>query len=406
MATIPSSAVSQYERMQALQLVALKAGRRAWNRVSPQDISGTWVAAMRPLIPVIAATQYKAAVAGADYGTFALAEQGQYVPPDAFVDPAGFAGVASDGRTLEGLLYSAATTTKSFIGDGHSVAKSLSMGRGSLDSLLRTTIADAGRQAASADIASRQSVGYIRMLNAPSCGSCVILAGRFYRWNAGFQRHNKCDCIHVPAKGAEALRSEGLIDDPYEYFTGLPESEQNRIFGAGKAQAIRDGGDIYQVQNSWRGKNGIYTTEGTGRRGNARSVVGQRLTPDGIYKTSTNRAEALKKLEQHGYILPGGQVPGGVLRGDREGFGALGRGGTRVGAWQAVEDARRTGVRTGSRYTMTEAERRLTDSRLRYEAVLEGRNPYGKAPLTPDIAARVESDFRRWLTTEGQIYKP
>lgn len=406
MATIPSSALSQYERMQALQLVALKAGRRAWNRVSPRDISGTWISAMQPLIPVIAATQYKAAVAGASYGTFALAEQGQYVPPDAFVDPSGFAGIAADGRTLEGLLYSAATTTKSFIGDGHSIAKSLSMGRNSLDSILRTTVADAGRQAASADIASRQSVGYVRMLNAPSCGSCVILAGKFYRWNAGFKRHNKCDCIHVPAKGSEALRGEGLIDDPYAYFNGLAESEQNRIFGAGKAQAIRDGGDIYQVQNSWRGKNGIYTTEGTGRRGNASDMRGKRLTPDGIYAQNLPRDQSLRLLEKHGYILPGGQVPGGVLRGDREGYGALGRGGTRVGARQSVEQARRTGVRTGSRYTMTEAERRLSDSRLRYEAVLDGRNPYGKAPLTPDIAARVESDFRRWLTTGGQIYKP
>src|SRR5690606_31403613 len=97
-------------------------------------------------------------------------------------------------------------------------------------------------------------------------------------------------------------------------------------------------------------------------------------------------------LREMGYILPGGQVPGGSLRGVVEGYGALGRGGTRIGARQAIEDARRTGYRTGSRYTMTAAERRLFDAEARYMAVVQGRNPLGRTPLTPSIAASVEAD--------------
>ncbi|MFB4414252.1 hypothetical protein, partial [Pantoea sp. ANP04] len=119
-----------------------------------------------------------------------------------------------------------------------------------------------------------------------------------------------------------------------------------------------------------------------------------------------SRADTLKALERNGYILPGGQDPLGSIIGQREGYGALGRGGTRVGAREAVLEARRTGERKpNDRYTMTEAERRLFDAQLRWDAVREGRNPHSsKKPLTPEIAAKVEKDFRRWLSTGGQVF--
>lgn len=158
--------------------------------------------------------------------------------------------------------------------------------------------------------------------------------------------------------------------------------------------------------NSRRGMKpgGLVTTEGTSRRGNFGSKG--RLTPEGIYSQNLSRAETLKLLESNGYILPGGQDPLGAIRGQRDGFGALGRGGTRVGARQAVLEARMTGERKpNDRYNMTEAERRLFDAQLRWDAVCEGRNPYSsKNPLTPEIAAKVEKDFRRWLATGGQVF--
>jgi hypothetical protein len=65
---------------------------------------------------------------------------------------------------------------------------------------------------------------------------------------------------------------------------------------------------------------------------------------------------------------------------------------------------------------MTEAERRLFDAKARWELVQQGVNPYGApsmtprakintSPLTPQIAAQVEKDYRRWLSTGGQIFK-
>lgn len=432
---LPEAAVEHYRQVARLQVLALAAGRRSWGRVDERFLSETWTQALRDLTPVVAAVQVRAAESGASYGAATLAEQGVYVAPDAFVNPAAFGGYAADGRSLTGALYSPITNVKSWIGGGYSAQQALSMGRSSLDGLMRTTVADAGRQAASVDVAARKGVGYVRMLNPPSCPRCVVLAGKFFRWNTGFRRHPGCDCVHVMSTvgSTQGALDEGLISDPYNYFNGLPKAEQNRLWGQNNAQAIRDGADISQVTNASRGVHGMMTTEGATRRGafgqsaEAQLTHGRRMTPDAIYRLNgTDRAAAIRDLERYGYVLPGGQNPLGSIVGQREGFGALGRGGTRKAASQAVLDARATGVRDGSRYTMTEAERRLYDAKQRWSMVQQGRNPYSSpgfgstpdplglglnrvgagpsAPLTPKIAAAVERDYRRWLATGGQIF--
>jgi hypothetical protein len=113
------------------------------------------------------------------------------------VNPSAFGGVTSDGRTLEGLLYAAVPHTKTLIAGGMDPGLALKQGGKFLTTLTRTQVADAGRGAAGVDTATRRNTGYVRMLNPPSCSRCSVLAGRFYRWNAGFNRHPKCDCIHV-----------------------------------------------------------------------------------------------------------------------------------------------------------------------------------------------------------------
>jgi hypothetical protein len=407
----PDAAQAHYRLMQRLQTVAVLAARRAWAGVDPGDLSGSWLQGIAVVTGLVAAQQERAAQSGASYVSAALADQGEYVAPDAFVNPSGFAGQAADGRPLNTLLYSPVTTVKEQLAGGASVATALASGRGALDMLVRATVADAGRAAAGVNIASRAGVGYVRMLNPPSCARCSVLAGRFYRWNAGFLRHPKCDCVHVPSKGAEAAKSEGLIHDPYEYFHSLSEQEQDEKYTKAGAQAIRDGGDIFQVVNSQRGmsyagisKDGTrrgqratgLTKEGTTRRGNFGRK--NRLTPEAIYQQAGSREEALRLLEANGYILPGGQNPLGSIRGQAEGFGQLGRGGTRVGAREAVLEARRTGIRTGARATMTAAELRVFDAQSRWDQVRKGVNPFNpKRPLTPEIAARVEGDFRKYI---------
>lgn len=708
-----------------LQATAILSGRRTWARVNPGRVAPTWLEQLQLLVPLITTVQTAAATQGSRYAADVLAEQGSWVPPEAFTNPRSLSGWAPDGRTLQGLLYSPAATALGLIGQGMPAPQALDTAGRSLDMILTSVVSDTARQAGAIDVAARDGVGWIRMVNPPSCARCAILAGRLYRWNDGFLRHprclpagtvvsgpqveaatrrwyegelvvirtaagkelsitgnhpvltdkgwvpahlvqegdqvvrstrlegatplvvpdeqqapaliedvrsahsmvplgqvpasakdfhgdgldgqvdvvladrflrhrgdpaatefllqpllsgrtghasgldragsgkqllrglpgsshcsvrsaglsgallgshlgganesglrhathwnagllqaaanhvarnaeplaervlalsgpvggrdfvdrerdlasrwdpatatfspddleaysgpgldllarltgqveldrvveveriswsghvynlstvegwysadglivSNCDCIHRPAHAGslQAARDEGLIQDPYEYFRSLPAAEQDRVFTRSGAAAIRDGADMSRVVNARRGMtgNGLFTTEGMGRRGFARQQLGRgqrRLTPEGLARMYPDRGEYLKALRQHGYVLPGGQQPLGSIKGAlHEGYGELGRGGTRVAARQAVEEARATGVRTGSRYTMTAAERRVYDAKLQWQAVLEGRNPYG-GRLTPQIAATVEGNYRRQLANAGQQY--
>jgi hypothetical protein len=399
---IPDAAVAHYRQMQRLQALVVLAAGELWSETSLADLTGSWSAQVPLLVPVLSGVQSKAAAAGASYGASTLAQQGLYEAPAAFVNPTGFSGFASDGRTLEGLLYAPVPYVKNLIAGGMAPNQALASGGKFLTTITRTQVADAGRAAAGVDVAARPHTSYVRMLNPPSCSRCSILAGRVYRWNAGFQRHPKCDCVHVMTTATAAARSEGLVHDPYEYFKSLPEAEQDRVYGKSEAQAVRDGADIFQVVNAKRGvkPGGLLTTEGTSRRGNF-GRQGPRKTPEGIYAQNLSREETLKALERYGYILPGGQNPMGVIRGQAEGFGALGRGGTRVGAREAVLKAREAGVRDPNvRATMTAQERRVFDAQANWDAVRAGRNPFTNAKnakVTPEVAARVERDYRKHI---------
>ena len=412
---IPEAAVKHYMQMQRLQALVVLQAADLWSEVSLSALDGSWAAQVPALLPVLTDVQGRAAAAGASYGAKTLADQGLYEAPGHFVDPAGFAGRASDGRSLAGLLWGPVPHVKTLIAGGIEPGRALKAGGKYLTTLVRTQVADAGRLAAGVDTAARRNVGYVRMLNPPSCSRCSVLAGRFYRWNAGFARHPKCDCVHVQTTARAAAESEGLIHDPYTYFKGLSPEEQDKAYTKAGAQAIRDGGDIFQVVNSRRGMTyagvskdgtrrgqrvtGLTTSEGTSRRGNFGR--GQRLTPDAIYAKGLSREATLKDLERYGYILPGGQNPAGVIRGQAEGFGQLGRGGTRVGAREAVLSARATGVRDPSvRATMTAAELRVFDAQARWDAVRAGHNPFSNAKnakVTPEVAARVERDYRKYI---------
>lgn len=436
MAEISISTALFYDALVAIRRENTTLARRAWAEVDGQYLTQSWARIRPHLLQALAAAQIEAAAAGTTYGAFALAEEGTWQAPEVFVDPRAFAGWSSSGAELAGTLDTTLTTTKEAIGAGLAVPQALERGWSTLSGIVALQISDAGRVAAGADLASRRGVGYVRMLNPPSCARCVVLAGKWFRWNEGFRRHPRCDCVHRPstAGSLDGARSEGLVDDPYAYFHGLDRHEQDRIFGQAQAEAIRDGGDIYQVINSARGRVGAFTTEGTSRNGYASTVLRarqRRMTPETIYRLNPRREDALQALRDQGYILPAGQVPGGSLRGARyEGFGQLGRGGTRRAASHAIEEARRTGVRDpNNRYTMTAAERRLYDAEQRYRSVLEGRSPYvspafgntpdptgtltgfGRSsasgrtrPPTPLEAAIAEADYRRWLASGGQIY--
>lgn len=327
----------------------------------------------------------EAAEGGIAYLPRVLRETSQSAVGVAAVSAGAFGGYTREGVAIGEVLHGAVRVAKQSVAQGMTPSGALLAGRRSLMRVVPSVIADAGRGAVQVGLASTQIGGYVRMLSGPSCRDCILLAGKWYRWNQGFQRHPHCDCRHIPAS---ENRAGDWTTDPYEAFHAMSEEEQDRKFGRSEARAIRDGADIYRVVN--------VRTRGLPT---AKAFRNPRMTVDEIYRTAGTRTRTVELLTQQGYILPGGQQAGGVIATDARvvnyyGSGALGRGGQRKGASMAHKQATRTGVRNQlDRYTQTAAERRLNDAVLAERAVRDGRNPYGTHKLTDAGRARAQAEI-------------
>lgn len=184
---------------------------------------------------------------------------------------------------------------------------------GSLETLIASEVADAGRSAASVEMVTRPTwQNYVRVLTPPSCPRCAILAGRVYRDLDGFKRHPGCDCVHWPVQNWQEAHDAGLVSSPQEAF------DKGLIRGLSQADsdAIRDGADIAQVVNAAQGvtttnlfgRNVKATTSGTTRRAawrRANPSLLVRLRPESIYDIADgDRAEVTRLLTLYGYITP------------------------------------------------------------------------------------------------------
>ncbi|MDH6460123.1 hypothetical protein M2302_000274 [Micromonospora sp. A200] len=346
-------ALAHYRRQVALARRAATELGRLWSRVDRQAIGPSWAASLPAAVQVLSTAQALAAASSSAYLDDVLEAQGIDPEAEGRIRVDAFAGVASDGRDLAALLYQPAITALTGVKQGETVPRSLAVGRLALDMIVRTQVADAGRTADGVAVVARKNVGgYVRLLSPPSCSRCVVLAGKWYRWNAGFLRHPRCDCRHIPA--AED-NSEELATDPRKYFDSLTPEEQDAAFTQTGAEAIRDGADISQVVNARRGARGLtpagaritaaeakalragrdrgrleatevfghdlfVTTEGTTTRGVAgvrlgaketgtkqgrryRSAKPPRLMPESIYQIAGgDRDEAIRLLRRYGYI--------------------------------------------------------------------------------------------------------
>lgn len=338
-------------RQQELARKATRLVKRLWARVDPRDPLGSWRSLAAEALQVLTLAQLNAADGANGYVAAALAAQGEDGPPDGLVNPNALTGVASDGRPLASLLEQPAFDVSAFVAGGMPASAASAAGARHLTRIVATQVADAARVATGVGTVASRAHGYVRMLSPPSCSRCVVLAGKFYATNAGFQRHPLCDCVHIPAR--ESLRD--AVTSPRAYFDSLDAAEQDRVFTAAGARAIRDGADPSQVVNARRGANGLtpagaritaaearmlrggrdrghlissdifgrqlyVTTEGTTTRGLAgqrlgaretgiktggryRSARAPRLMPESIYEIAENREDAIRLLRRFGYIL-------------------------------------------------------------------------------------------------------
>lgn len=227
-------------------------------------------------------------------------------------DPSGtvaehiFADAASDGRPLDTLLGYPDFEVRAFVDQGMDHGQARAIGERHLERIVATQVADAARISTGVAVVNdRAAKGYIRLLTPPSCSRCIIQAGRFYKYSAGFARHPQCDCVHVPA--AEAVD----VPSPREVYDSLTDEERRKAGWSGHDQrAIEDGAGLNRVTN-YRQKLKTVTvagrpvkTTGIGFKGKR---VKLRLTPEQIYleagRLGWDRDETLRQLKRHGYIL-------------------------------------------------------------------------------------------------------
>lgn len=302
--------------------------RRLWSRTDPQNIARSWNSRVHDAAGFVSEMQLASAVDAEQYMTANLLAR-ERLPDGPRLNPSGFAGYSypagrqSTAIPLEYALMGPAFTALQSIGKGASTERGMAMGLNSLVTHGATAVEDAGRAADSVVVnTEKQITGYVRQVEAGACSDCAILAGRRYARNEGFDRHPNCLCTHVPLIEGESAPE---LQDPYDVFNSMSQDEQDARWGPESAQAIRDGGDIFQVTNAKRGRSvdKMTTAEGTAlRRGRPRGFAGQqmqreglltrdggnvrwktgRMTPEAIYKHADNQDQVQQLLRKNGYI--------------------------------------------------------------------------------------------------------
>lgn len=250
-----TSALEQYRQQQRISALALIEARRKAGRGS------------RAVAGVVALYQMEAA--GLVFGSAAdiLSEQGIEAP--------------TEGRAS---LSALVTSTPASIGMLDKAATSAAF-----DTLILAMVQDAGRTAAAVDMGRRPVItGYVRSLMPPSCSRCAVLAGRVYRYSQGFQRHPRCDCLMTPTSQEIG---PALVTDPTE----AVERGWVRGLSKGDREALDQGADLGQVVNVRRRESGLTVGSSVMERGG-------RLTPQGIQRIASDRAQAVELLRANRYI--------------------------------------------------------------------------------------------------------
>lgn len=332
--SVPAAVRALERKRRQEQAAAVAAVGRIWKRMG-EDFTESFLAIAPSLIEVTNTAQGRVAEIAAEAVPTALAATGQARAdvPRWEIATRQWVGTAGDGMPTETLLYGAVTTAKTAVAEGASTAQALGRGGRFLSLAVGTLLSDTARGVAGAATYARPVGGYVRMLNPPSCGRCVILAGKWFRANQGFERHPDCDCLHIPV--AESLAGD-LTVDSRSYLDSLDDKALAKALGSrANALAYRDyGGDPIQLVNAYRHGRGIrtaqvygrtvkYTLEGTTVRGYAasqmrrvhalsalaktpgsrhRHVVAPRLMPESIFAMAQSQSHAQRLLRDHGWL--------------------------------------------------------------------------------------------------------
>jgi len=329
--TLPAAAL-RYSRAQRLEIqAALAAVGRLWSGMSA-DFDASYARIEPALLTVVFAAQERVADGSLAYVPEVLGDAAS--EPEYASRGSRFVGVAGDGMPVASLMYGAVVQAKVAVAAGMSPAAALERSRKALSVRSATVLSDTGRSAEKVSGGAHRVKTWTRMLNPPSCGRCVILAGKTSYQSEAFDRHPGCDCRNVPSTEDTG---EDSRTDPHAYLSELSSAEQDRVLGSkANGQAFRDGADMNQLINAYRktgavrpaqihGVNIKYTREGTTRRGHAYWQMSQaqyikeqgvfrdgskynrlkspRLMPESIYAIAKDQADAKRLLKLYGWIV-------------------------------------------------------------------------------------------------------
>lgn len=332
---LPAAAVARYRAHQRLTMELLGYADEVWGKRPPMDLDAWYEKNVAQLVELTIIGQQRAVATAESYTAEVLDQQGTPVDPIATPVTDGLVGVASDGRTLDGLYYGAIAQVGQQT-EAKGAQKAWADGLSKLHVYMQTQLSDASRAATSLSMVARPRTGYVRMINPPACSRCVILAGRFYRYNAAFRRHPGCDCAQIISLEDN---TEDVRTDPVKYFNSLTAEQQDKTFTRAGAEAIRLGADMNQVVNVRRGAAGLdsavgstgrlqrqnvygqdlfTSTEGVTRRGVAGKVIRARgrdprttprLLPESILEIAESREDAIRLLANNGFMVERAGVP-------------------------------------------------------------------------------------------------
>ena len=197
---LPSSAVRHYQEQQNIAAAALGDAMELWGRMG-ENFDASWSPIAGDLFATVVEAQTSAAASGLRFVPRVLEEQDLDASALAEVNPARFAGGTRDGRPAETLLHGAVYQAKREMLAGATTAQALSSAGVWLSDVVLDVVRDADRQAVGAAMTVTPAAqGWVRMLNPPSCKFCVVLAGKWYRWNQGFHRTRTATAATSPAR--------------------------------------------------------------------------------------------------------------------------------------------------------------------------------------------------------------
>lgn len=312
----------RFASVTALDRQLADSAKAEWYRMSLSDLQGSFADQFIPaVVPDLTMTQAAAAKVAAQH-------VGVTTKLPSSIIPEGFAGYASDGRSLPGLLAQPLIEMYSNLDNGMDSSLAMDRGWDAIDRMLAGQVHDAARQAESVQMVEHKVTYWVRYTEPGACSRCLLLAGKHYKVNQGFLRHEPtCRCYHIAmvstyldaADGAgpgELVSNRSMTkgarnfveQSPREIFDSLSTAEQDRAFTIAGAQAIRDGASIAPVVNSRR--SGMSTV--TDRYGTVykTTTVGAkrgktRLLPETCAKIAgDDRDEWIRLLKSNGYLRP------------------------------------------------------------------------------------------------------